>query len=85
MPKDFDPAKAVRGPGEGISGWVAERGRAVRVVDVRNDERFRGEEMGIFHSILCVPMFHAGRTIGTIGVFDKTAGGISRPMEPTGS
>jgi len=58
--------------GEGITGLVAQTGRAEIVLDVRTDKRFlnrtkarKGDEA---LSFVCVPLIHAGQVIGTLSV-----------------
>jgi len=56
--------------GEGIAGWVAEKGEPVIITDAYHDERFakRVDEGSGFKtdSLLCVPMICKGRTLGVI-------------------
>jgi signal transduction histidine kinase len=65
--------------GEGVAGYVAKVGRAVRVKDAYRDKRFRREWDEITgyrtRSILAAPMKnHVGRTIGVIQVLNKQHG-----------
>jgi signal transduction histidine kinase len=64
--------------GQGLAGWVAERGEAVIVPDVYQDTRFFTEvdrDSGFTtRSILCVPLQSKGRTIGAIEVMNKKGG-----------
>ncbi len=53
--------------GEGISGWVALHGEAVRIGDVKTDPRYREADPAT-RSELCVPLKLGGRTIGSINV-----------------
>jgi diguanylate cyclase (GGDEF)-like protein len=56
--------------GEGIAGWVAERGEPVFITDAYKDQRFArwvDLESGFkTNSMLCVPMICKGRTLGVI-------------------
>lgn len=59
--------------GEGISGEVAQTGRAVLVTDTLKDSRFL---MGVegCRSELCVPMTYDGKTVGIINVESEQQG-----------
>jgi diguanylate cyclase (GGDEF)-like protein len=56
--------------GEGIAGWVAERGECVLVEDVRCDNRFRRRSDEFMqpdtHSVLCVPIKGREQVLGVI-------------------
>jgi diguanylate cyclase (GGDEF)-like protein len=56
--------------GEGIAGWVAERGEPLVVPRVADDPRFsaRMDDLSKFHtaSIVCVPLIVRGETLGVI-------------------
>ena len=54
-------------PGSGISGWVVENSRAVRLADVRQDPRYVEVMPGI-RSELCVPLISRGRAIGILNI-----------------
>ena len=64
--------------GEGISGWVAEKGEPVLVADAENDPRFyrKADQSSGFHtrSMMCVPLIFRRRTLGTVQVLNKTGG-----------
>ena len=64
--------------GQGLAGWVADKGEAVIVPDVYQDTRFFAEvdKYSGFttRSILCVPLQTKGRTIGAIEVMNKKHG-----------
>ncbi len=64
--------------GQGLAGWVADKGEAVIVPDVYHDERFFAEvdkSSGFTtRSILCVPLQTKGRTIGAIEAMNKKIG-----------
>jgi len=57
-------------PGEGIAGWVVQNSIPLLVPDVGKDERFArhiDDRFGFTtHSIVCVPLISAQRTIGVI-------------------
>lgn len=64
--------------GQGLAGWVAEKGEPVIVPDVYADERFFADmdkSSGFTtQSILCVPLQTKGHTIGAIEVMNKKNG-----------
>jgi GAF domain-containing protein len=65
--------------GEGIAGYVAKTGRAVRVKDAYRDKRFlrQWDDLTGYktRAILAAPMKnHVGRTIGVIQVLNKNRG-----------
>ncbi len=57
-------------PGEGLIGWVVERGQSARVGDAAGDPRFvrDGEQGFSIASLLAVPMWSGGRVIGVLSV-----------------
>lgn len=61
--------------GEGICGWVAEKGQPLLVAEAQQDPRFRteAERLGSLEvrSVLCVPVRALGRTVGVIELLDK--------------
>lgn len=61
--------------GEGIAGWVAEKGEPLLVADVGNDSRFSGkadEKSGfVTKSILAAPLKAKDRVIGVIEAINK--------------
>jgi len=65
--------------GKGIAGWVAERGKPLRVPDVSKDPRFfKGvdEKTGFkTRSILAAPLISKGKTIGIIEVVNRRDNG----------
>jgi signal transduction histidine kinase len=75
-----DEAQSIELPlGEGVAGYVAKVGRAVRVKDAYRDKRFNKEWDEITgyrtRSVLAAPMKnHVGRTIGVIQVLNKQRG-----------
>jgi len=64
--------------GQGLAGWVAEKGEAVIVPDVYADQRFFAnvdKQSGFTtKSILCVPLQTKGYTIGALEVMNKKYG-----------
>ncbi len=64
--------------GKGISGWVAQTGKAVRITDVSRDERFNPavDSMTGFEtkSILCVPLRTKSGVIGVLELLNKEGG-----------
>lgn len=64
--------------GEGISGWVAETGKAAVINDIANDKRFNpgfDKESGFqTRSIMCVPLVHNKEVIGVIEVLNRRSG-----------
>jgi GAF domain-containing protein/CheY-like chemotaxis protein len=72
--------------GQGIAGWVADRGEPLLVDDVREDPRHDGrmaEAIGFeARSILCVPLKVKNRTIAVIELINKLGqGGDTRFSE----
>jgi GAF domain-containing protein len=65
-------------PGQGIAGWVAQRGEPLLIPDVRQDERFYtavDDATGFrSHSILCVPLYVKAQVIGVLEVINKRQG-----------
>lgn len=65
--------------GEGIAGYVAEKGEAVVVPDVSNDIRWAKEaaesSASFAHTVACAPMKIANETIGVIELINRTDGG----------
>jgi len=64
--------------GQGIAGYVAEKGEPLLVPDVSKDNRWYkqiSESIGFqTHSIACVPMKADGKTIGVVEIIDKEDG-----------
>ena len=74
--------------GQGIAGWVAEAGEAVRIEDAYDDPRFNKEVDQTSgyrtRSILCVPMRdHKSRLTGVVQVLNKRGGGFTVDDEET--
>ncbi|NIO70846.1 MAG: response regulator [Anaerolineae bacterium] len=65
-------------PGEGIAGYVVQKGEPLLVLDAQNDPRFCpriDEAIGfVTRSILCVPLKVKDRIIGAIEVINKLDG-----------
>ncbi len=65
--------------GQGIAGWVAEKGEPLLVDDVSGDPRHNskiGETIGLeAHSILCVPLKLKDRVVGVIELINKLGKG----------
>lgn len=63
--------------GEGLAGWVAEKGEPLITADAYNDPRFAqwvDKQSGFTtQSILCVPLVSKGRTLGVIELLDEAA------------
>lgn len=68
--------------GQGLAGWVAEKGEPVIVPDVYADTRFFAnvdKQSGFTtKSILCVPLQTKGHTIGAIEVMNKKNGDFNQ-------
>jgi GAF domain-containing protein len=64
--------------GQGIAGWVAERGMPAIVNDVRKDLRFCGDvdELSGFvtTSLICVPVKSKGAVVGVLEALNKKSG-----------
>lgn len=57
-------------PGEGVAGWVAQRGRAASIGDIRRDPRFvrKTAQRRSIRSLLCVPVKLEGKVVGVLTV-----------------
>jgi two-component system, NtrC family, sensor kinase len=68
--------------GQGIAGWVADKGESIIVPNVYLDGRFFAEmdkQSGfITKSILCVPLQTKGHTIGALEVMNKKRGTFNK-------
>jgi diguanylate cyclase (GGDEF)-like protein len=68
--------------GEGIAGWVAERGQPTIVNDTSKDPRFarRFDSKTQFNtrSVLCAPLISRGRTIGVVQVINRIGGKFTK-------
>jgi putative methionine-R-sulfoxide reductase with GAF domain len=64
--------------GKGISGWVAQTGKSVRITDVSRDKRFNPaiDSMTGFEtrSVLCVPLKTKSGVIGVLELLNKEGG-----------
>lgn len=64
--------------GEGIAGWVAQRGRPLLVPDLSKETRYPGgiwrQLGGPLRSIICVPIVNKKKTIGVIEIVSKAGG-----------
>jgi sigma-B regulation protein RsbU (phosphoserine phosphatase) len=64
--------------GQGISGWVAESGKAVLISDAYSDPRFDpsfDKRSGfVTKSMLCVPMIHKSKIVGVMTLINKMDG-----------
>jgi GAF domain-containing protein len=71
--------------GEGICGWVAQKGKPLLVPDVRQEPRFyaNADELSGFEtrSVLAVPISASGRTVGVIEVINKADGTPFTPWD----
>lgn len=65
--------------GQGVAGWVAQKGEPLLVEDVEKDDRFfRGSDQSTgfkTQSILCVPMQVHGKVIGVLEAINPIRGG----------
>ncbi len=68
--------------GEGVAGWVAEKGKPAIVNDASSDPRFSAyvDAKTSFEtrSILCAPLVSRGRTIGVLEILNKKGGPFTR-------
>jgi PAS domain S-box-containing protein len=68
-------------PGQGVAGWVAEHGQAIRVDDVQRDSRWYDGADTITgfdtRSLLCAPMKHHGEITGVIEIVNKRDGSFT--------
>lgn len=68
-------------PGEGIAGWVARKGGAIIVDDVKNDKRFNpvfDAESGYdTRNMIVVPVFCKGTMLGVLQAINKLNGNFS--------
>lgn len=65
--------------GEGVLGWVAERGEPVCISDVRNDSRYINPDAQSFpiRSLLAEPLWSSGEVIGVISATSPTIGAFN--------
>ena len=59
--------------GEGVSGWVARKGKPLLIHDISQDKRFTKKQGGRYStdSLLSVPLKAKGKTIGVLNVNNK--------------
>jgi len=59
--------------GQGVSGWVAQKGKPLLIQDISKDKRFTKKEKGRYStdSLLSVPLKAKGKTIGVLNVNNK--------------
>ncbi|MBI4435982.1 MAG: GAF domain-containing protein [Candidatus Omnitrophica bacterium] len=59
--------------GEGVSGWVAQKGKPLLIQDISKDRRFKKKEGARYStdSLLSVPLKVKGKTIGVLNVNNK--------------
>jgi diguanylate cyclase (GGDEF)-like protein len=78
---DAKPARFISG--QGVVGWVVERGEIARVVDSDNDKRFvsRSDQGFIIRSILAVPLWSAGEVVGVLAVTSPDLGAYGEEDE----
>ena len=71
--------------GQGIAGYVAEKGTPLLIPDVHQDKRWHrkiSESIGFeTRSIACVPMKLGGRIIGVVELIDKRDGDVFRESD----
>lgn len=71
--------------GEGIAGWVADKGEVLLIPDVAKDERFskKADQSSGFitKSILAVPLKTEGRLVGVAEAINKKGGGEFSPTD----
>lgn len=64
--------------GQGIAGWVAEKGEPIIIHDVASDPRFFGgaDARGAFttRDMICVPVSTKEKTLGVLQAINKTTG-----------
>lgn len=61
--------------GQGVAGWVAEKGESVTLVNARQDPRFSIEVDQLFdfytQSLICVPIIYNEQVLGVIQALNK--------------
>jgi hypothetical protein len=71
--------------GEGVSGWVADKGEPVIMNDVKKDSRYSPDldmETGFqTRSIMCVPLMHKKEVIGVIEILNRKNGVFTKEDE----
>ena len=75
---DEDAAAEVALPlGEGVAGWVAEKGEPVLITDVEKDFRFDERESGMRNatrSLVCAPLVSKGNVLGVVSATRPSGG-----------
>lgn len=66
-------------PGEGVSGWVAENGRVVRIDETHSDTRWvpRDDQGFAVRSMIAIPLWSAGNVIGVLNVSSGQPGAFA--------
>jgi diguanylate cyclase (GGDEF)-like protein len=66
--------------GEGVAGWVVERGEAVLIPDVNADPRFvvLPENQTPIASMVCVPLLARGERVGVVNATSEVAGAFTQ-------
>ena len=59
--------------GQGVSGWVAKKGKPLLINDISKDKRFKPREKGKYYtrSLLSVPLKARGEVIGVLNINNK--------------
>ena len=75
---EFTVSKAVREPGTGIVGWVAQHREPIIVADARNDPRIDKEFQEVvgteFRTVISLPLVGKGHMIGVVEAINKADG-----------
>lgn len=82
MGPKFEPLPPIRLKlGQGVAGWVAQKGKPLNVPDAYKDPRFfQGVDQASgfqTHSILCVPLKVEGQVIGALEAVNKKGGSFT--------
>lgn len=66
--------------GEGVAGWVVQRGEPARIDDVSQDDRFvpRDAPSTPIASMICVPLLAGGRPIGVMTATSQRTGAFDQ-------
>lgn len=66
--------------GEGVAGWVAQKGKPVVINDVQRDQRFSGKADRtsgfVTRNMICVPVRAKDKTIGVLQAINKKKDGL---------
>ena len=70
-------------PGQGVVGWVVERGEIARINDTTQDSRFvhKDDQGFAIRSILAVPLWSAGEVVGVVAVTSPEPNAYTEPHE----